>query len=525
LVGDWAIAIWQPKIRELILARDYAGIRQLFYHFGPFAVVWSNHLAPLALSGDQFNLCDEYFAGYLALWPDAHLTPYKEILSVPPGAFVQVRDRKIQVHSYWTFSPRPQLQYRDDRDYEEHFRQLFRQAVRRRLRTYSPILADLSGGLDSSSIVCVADDILEEEGAGAPSLDTFSARDSAEQGDEDFLYFRKVEEKRGRAGHHAELLGIGDELSFEYSSFDASPGFIREDLKAARSNVMRSGGYRVALSGIGGDEMLGQALDPRVQLADLLRQLNVKDLGRQLWAWALLLRRPWVQLAWDAFLLQLPASIRCRVAASSRIEPWINQGFARRQQLPIRQLDAAEGPWHWRPSVRDSYQTFRMLSRQMTHAHPSSGETRYPYLDQNLCEFLMSIPTEQLLRPGQRRSLMRRSLGQFLPAEIATRRTKSSGSRYFSVALQKHWADLEAVLASPIIGKLGYINQLPFLSALANAKNGKLSLYFLRLMKALSWELWLRYAISKGVISAPREYEQFSRGVWQNHEERVLVHK
>ena len=89
LVGDWGLAIWDSREQELILARDYMGIRHLFYYRKPRRITWCNHLVPLALCGDHFTLCDEYIAGFLASDPDAHLTPYREIRSVPPGKYVR----------------------------------------------------------------------------------------------------------------------------------------------------------------------------------------------------------------------------------------------------------------------------------------------------------------------------------------------------------------------------------------------------------------------------------------------------
>ncbi len=76
LVGDWAVSIWDPINEQLVLARDYIGIRHLFYYVRPERIVWCSHLSPLALCGDRFTLCDDYIAGYLAFHPDSHLTPY-----------------------------------------------------------------------------------------------------------------------------------------------------------------------------------------------------------------------------------------------------------------------------------------------------------------------------------------------------------------------------------------------------------------------------------------------------------------
>jgi asparagine synthase (glutamine-hydrolysing) len=508
MTGDWALVIWDSRDKELILARDFAGVRHLFYYPRPTYVIWCTHLEPLALCGDEFSLCEEYFATYIALCPEAHLTPYREVHSVPPGGFVRLHNGKISTHPYWTFDPGLTTRYKADAEYEEHFRHLFRRAVHRRLRTDSPILADLSGGLDSSSIVCVADDILMNEGAEAPTLDTFSALFLDEPGDKDPPYIGKVEDRRGRSGYHVELRDGSDSFSFEYPAFVATPEICgREDLNALKSGIIKRGGYRVLLDGTGGDEMLGQTLDPRVQLADLLRQLRLIELTKQLRAWSLLLRCPWMQLLTDALFMQLPVVLRIWHSDIAEVEPWVNEAFARKHRLSVRQLDAAKGAWFWRPSARDFFQTITGLTRQCTQAPPSWEEKRYPYLDQNLVDFLMSIPTEQLLRPGQRRSLMRRALGRILPPELLARRTKSTGGRSIAVSLSRHWDKVGDVLRSPVLSRLGYVKQAEFSEALQDVKNGKLSPSFLRLIRALFSELWLRDAIVRHVVTISPEMQ------------------
>ncbi|HEU0046033.1 MAG TPA: asparagine synthase C-terminal domain-containing protein, partial [Nitrososphaera sp.] len=372
----------------------------------------------------------------------------------------------------------------------------------RRLRTDSPILAELSGGLDSSSIVCMADDILGKAIAETPSMDTFSFWDNKEPDDDDFLFFAKVEEKRGRIGHHAELRGLGDTLSFEYPQFVASPGFgERQELKAARLEKMKLGKYRVVLSGIGGDEFLGQVLDPSIQMADLLVQFRLGALARYLKAWSLLSRRPLIQLLSRTLIMLLPTSIRSRLTQAARKESWINETFARKHRLCTYRLQAADGSYFWLPSARDSMQTHAALARQMTHTRPSTEETRYPYLDQTLIEFLTSIPTDQLLRPGERRSLVRRALKNFVPPEILARHRKAGTGRCFALALEKHWASLKSVVSAPLTSPLGYVNQAEFEAAIIAARDGHVSENILRLLKTLSLELWLREAIARRVIS------------------------
>lgn len=205
LVGDWAVSIWKPQQRELLLGADYMAIRHIFYYLKKDRISWSTDLSSLVLpANDKFHIDDDYIAGYLAHNPDAHLTPYCEIREVSAGQFVRVRDGRAVTERFWHFSPTSRIRYKTDAEYEEHFRHLFRQSVKRRLRSDSPVLAELSGGLDSSSIVCMADDILENEGAETPRLDTLSYYDKTEPSGDDWTYFQKVEAKRGRAGIHID---------------------------------------------------------------------------------------------------------------------------------------------------------------------------------------------------------------------------------------------------------------------------------------------------------------------------------
>ena len=504
LIGDWALALWNPQAQELVLARDYVGIRRIFYIAAERSITWCTHLEPLALAGSDFTLNEQYFAGYLALWPEAHLTPYRRLYSVPPGKFLRVRKREISVHTYWGFDPHTEIRYRDDRDYEEHFRFLFRQAVRRRLRSHVPILAELSGGLDSSSIVCMADDILKNKGAQTPRIDTFSSWDRNEPDEEDFRYFPLIEAKRGRVGRHVEVHSLENSSTrgyFEYTHFVGTPGFHGHPrLVTAKAEVVVGSGYRVLLSGAGGDEMSGQALDPRIQLADLLHRCKLRTFSRQIVDWGLLLRRPAIHLLWDAILLQLPGSIRARTMQSGKVDSWVKPSFAQKHRLSALLAGTEQGRWFWLPSVRDWVQTIATLSCQMTKLPAYAWETRYPYLDQSLVEFLAAIPTDQLLRTGERRSLIRRAFAGMLPEEIRTRRTKATSARFYSVALEESWNFLAPIIRDPLLARLGYINQKAFYAALVDAKNGKLGAGFLRLIKALSWELWLRDVVARGIV-------------------------
>ena len=496
--GDWAVSVWKPKEHELIFAIDYMAIRHIFYYLQRDKIWWSTDLAPLVLlSGDQFHVDERYVSGYFANEPDAHLTPYAEIREVPAGQFVVIRKGSAVVERYWRFSPRSRIRYKTDGEYEEHFRHVFRQSVRRRLRSDSPILAELSGGLDSSSIVCMADDILAKQGAQTTRLDTLSFYDKTEPLGDDWSYFPKIEEKRGRVGAHIDVGKLGIAATpLEYTQFNPLPGYLgyERNLEIERAAIVRSGGYTRVLSGIGGDEFLGGVPDPTAHLADLIVQFKLVKLGQQLIAWSLVKRRPWSHLLWQALTDLLPPSLGQYFIQQARVEPWLNKNFAGRTQLAARALDVDEHFGMLLPTRRSLTAGVLLMARKLAKWRPpllALEEICYPYLDQDLIEFVLSIPANQLLRPGERRSLMRRALFGIVPEKILSRRTKHLGARTPVVMLEKNMPELQAAFRLPISSNMGYINAYRFLEVVGKARNG-IPVPIARLLRAVSLEFWLR---------------------------------
>lgn len=503
LIGDWALSICRPNQHTIILARDYIGVKQLFYYLRGDTLLWSSHLAALVRCGDTFKVCDEYIAGYVAFKPDADLTPYDGIRSVPPGTFVVIRHSHVAHLGFWSFDPGRRTRYKTNAEYQEHYLSLLRQSVGRRLRASAPVLSSLSGGLDSSSMVCIADDLLAT-GKTEARVDTVSYYDRSEPDEDDSYYLTLVERKRGRSGFHIELNRPEDCLPFEYAAFRPVPGFaVRTEVTGAMSDIIRRGAYRVLLNGTGGDEMNAQALSISVAIADALMRFRLLPAGKDLLAWSHLTRRPLLHLLCEALLEFLPLSIRARFSSRGKLQPWIKGRFAAKYYLRARQLEDLPGIWFWRPGPRDAAQTIMTLSNDLTFSPPSTVDERYPYLDRDLVEFLTSIPFEQLLRPGKRRFLMRQALRCIVPPEILERKSKVSAMRCYSLALQKHWDKVKAALDQPITSDLHYFHSDKLKLDLMAVRNGHCPFHLVRLLKALSLELWLRDVIARGIVAAP----------------------
>ena len=277
-VGDWALSIWNPATPSLILARDAIGVRQLYYEFDHTQITWSTILDPLVLlSKRSFTINGEYLAGWYSSFPASHLTPYVGIHAVPPGCFAQLKNRKQWITKYWDFNPDHRTLYNTDFEYEGHFRRVFSNAVQRRLRSQSPVLAELSGGLDSSSIVCMADKIAHTNGYSATRVNTISYFDESEPNWDERPYFTKVEEKRARTGCHIDVRPRnGLEFFAESDQFSVAPGSAHrsDSTRQQFADCLFSNGNRIVLSGIGGDEVTGGVPTPAPELEDLWPEVS-----------------------------------------------------------------------------------------------------------------------------------------------------------------------------------------------------------------------------------------------------------
>jgi asparagine synthase (glutamine-hydrolysing) len=498
LIGDWALSLWNPIERSLVLAKDPIGARHLYYSVASDHLAWSSLLEPLVLFAErELVLDEEYIAGWLASFPDAQLTPYLAIRSVPPSCYVRLEPGRRSIRRYWDFDPSKRIRYTTDGEYEEQFRTLFMQAVRRRLRSDSTILAELSGGMDSSSIVCVADTITAQGAADTLQIDTLSYYDDSEPHWNERPYFESVERQRGRAGFHID---VGGQQSFaappEGDSFAATPGSVRgRPTRASRqfSICLASQGSRVLLSGVGGDEVMGGVPAPALELMDLLATARFATLARQLKAWALNKRKPWFHLLFEATHGFLPAAL-VGLPKYPRPAPWLDPGFVERHRVALTGYRSRVKFFGPPPAFQANVSALNMLRRQLACSAPSRNppyEKRYPYLDRDLLEFMYAIPREQVLRPGQRRFLMRRALAGIVPDEIVNRKRKAFVVRSPVAAIANEWEVLDRLSQQMVSASLGIVNARAFREALEQARQGK-EVPMIPLLRTLGLEVWLR---------------------------------
>ena len=181
------------------------------------------------------------------------------------------------------------------------------------------------------------------------------------------------------------------------------------------------------LSGIGGDEVTGGVPTPIPELEDHLARGHFRTLAHQLKVWALNKRKPWFYLLFDAARGFFPPAL-VGVPKHKRPAPWLNPAFVKRNRAALTGYEDRTKIFGPLPSFQGNVCTVDGLRRQLACSDLSSDlprEKRYPYLDRGLLEFVSAIPPEQLVRPGQRRSLMRRALIGIVPDELLNRKRKA----------------------------------------------------------------------------------------------------
>ena len=255
------------------------------------------------------------------------------------------------------------------------------------------------------------------------------------------------------------------------------------------------------LSGIGGDEVTGGVPSPAPELADLLTRARIQELAHKLKAWALIKRRPWFHLLLEAVRPFFSPNL-FGPPVHRRPASWLEPSFIGRNHAALAGSQSRLRVLGPLPTFQENLNALNSLRRQLgCSALPSEPpyDKRYPFLDRDLLEFLFAVPREQILRPGQRRSLLRRALAGIVPDEILNRKRKAYVVRSAMAAVSSGWDRLAATRHTMISTALGIVDQAKVLEALETAKRGH-EVPVVILLRTIAIEAWLRALDSRRLL-------------------------
>ena len=483
--GMWALALLDVRGDEprLILCRDHFGIKPLYYgRWGGRIVFASEIKAILADPSFPRRVNDDAMFDYLAygLFDHSSATFFDGIDAAPAASFVEIDAHGMRTERYWT----PRLSEDGSSD-PRVFRALFERAVARRLVSDVPVGTCLSGGLDSSSITVVLADLLakahRDTKSLGPRLQTFSAVFPDDSIDESG-YIDSVIEATHAVSHrvaptHRGLIAELDELvrQVEMPMVSSAPYAMWEVMRIARDHVT------VLIDGQGGDELLGgYDVYPYVYLRELFRARRLRQLIVE-------------AVRWRSVLLPLVAN---RVMGRFRGSPdvaFLTPAFRQRHARPVDDRS------HDNVKLRllqdlTRYSLPPLLRYEDRISMLNAIETRLPFLDQELVEAVLRLPTAAILDHGRSRRILREALRGLLPTAVY-RRVKKIG---FTTPEFRWFNDeqpaLLRILRSPSFTSRPYWNAPDVTRAFRAACEGKgrRSLFFWRVINA---EIWLRVYI------------------------------
>ena len=435
LRGMFAIAVWSEKEQQLLLARDRFGIKPLYYRVerqsNVLSLTFASEIKPILAvqpASPQPNLAIVYdFLAY-GLLEHTSETFFEHIEKLPPAHYMLVdREGRIELCRYWDLQVNPEIglvsRESDERE-AQGFRDAFIESVRYHLVSDVPVGSCLSGGLDSSAIVCAVDQLLRAGNARMPSTgrqSTFTSCFDNRRYDERHYASAVIEATQAQAnftfptpaGFIVELpqLLFHQEEPFGGTSIYAQWCLMRD--------IHRSG-LKVVLDGQGGDEqLLGYGKFYLFYLQTLAKQ---RRYGSFLWEGLRLGLSPgfWRRLALRRGLRYLGREW----AGLSREDALVGRGLTahfadRKQELGLN------GSLAERIELDITKFSLPVLLRyEDKNSMAFSVEARVPFVDHVFAEYVAAMPINQKLRDGWTKFVLRQGLKDLLPESIRKRKSK-----------------------------------------------------------------------------------------------------
>lgn len=442
LVGAFAFAIWDCDRHRLLCARDHIGVKPLYVVDQPETVAVASAVPPLLdVPGVDVTPNHTRIGDFLTgRFENREATFYENVERLPPGHSITVTRDEVQRRAYWSPADVEPLDTAPQAAYERRFRELFETAVADRMRAAGRVGSLLSGGLDSSSICCVAGRRQSE--TGAEPLPTVSAVFDSVPACDEREYIQAVLD----AGRFDPTFVRGDQIGpldavdtmleggsepYYPSLFMLIPGLFAEANDA---------GIDVLLNGYGGDQTMGS--DLRGHLRGLARRGRVLSLLSEVRAYAN--RYPGLStrgVLWRDVLRPLaPGPIRRTWHRRFDPEHYVanafaplNQGFAHESGLAGRLArDATSAPARSQRALRRRSLAASEPSFYLERSHVAGAltgvEPRFPYFDKRLVEFSLGLPPGQTVQNGLDRTIVRAALGDELPDAVRRRDDKAEFS-------------------------------------------------------------------------------------------------
>lgn len=521
LLGDFAFAIWDEGKRHLFCARDHFGVRQLYFHQSPSLFAFGTEIKALfALSTVPEVINERVLAEFFTYkLVDPVETVFEGIVRLPAAHAMVVSAEGCRQWRYWTPEPAKVDQNRSDEEYTDEFLSLLKEAVASRVRSIYPVGAELSGGLDSSFISCLARDQLKTE--GRLPLRTVSLVYDRFAGCDERSYIESALSTGGFESHfvHVEEQGILELMDEVYDFLDDGRASGNHHLNWLTARGAGQAGVRVLLTGQDGDSVVSHGWLLFRELAEAHRweefareaELSTRRLqaerekyhlqeqlatsrdvlnaygGPVLREWATkkrvlslfrairairkhfgvsggsILKRLRKELLYPAPVHELRQQRRLQHAGEALVPDELNRSLAAKYDLGHRlaALNMREKPVAVREAQKERLgspyvpATFEKLDH---YAAAHGVEVRHPFMDVRLVEYCLGLPARQSFNNGWARAIMRRAMQGVVPDEIRLRAGKSFLGDPYSSLLVDYDEDRAEYLMDRVDGLAAFLD-------------------------------------------------------------------
>ncbi len=432
LRGEFALVLWDEKRRRLFAARDRFGIKPLFYAWIGETLYIASEVKALFAAGVPARWDEESVYHSMMFGGHQTRTLYDDVLQVPPGYYMLVTDKHVQVSQYWDFNYPTRDQtapLRSDAAYAAEFREALEESVRIRLRADVPVGVYLSGGLDSCAVLGLA----ARHHPEPIKAFTLTLEDAAY--DEGPI----AREMAAKAGAEFHAIPIGQrELADAFTDAIAQSETVCINAhgvaKYLLSRAVRDAGYKVVLTGEGSDEILGgyphfrrdmllynrEGQDPAA-IEELLRWLEDHntvsrglllpdgEIGNLDGVKRVLGYVPsWMETFSSRAVKLRPLLSGCFLEKYGHREGEYNVVDDTDYLRQLKGRDALhQSLYLWSKTVMAGY-ILTMLGDRMEMAHSIEG--RVPFLDHKLVEVIASQPVNQKIRGMTEKFVLREAV-------------------------------------------------------------------------------------------------------------------
>ncbi len=440
-VGMWAMAIYDHQKEELVLSRDRYGIKPLYYYFSPSTgLYFASEIKQFTVLSDwraRLNPERSYDQLIYSFTDHTDETMFHGVRQIPAGTYFRSSVRKVsgdlggRIETHKWYKPGRTLFRGSFDDAAIEFRSLFERAVREHLYADVPVGTALSGGLDSSSIVCEVNRILRNNGS-ADLQQTFSSCSVYEQYSE--KQWMDIVISHTRVDAH-----------FIYPSldqvFDLTPAILWHHDEPYQSqsaflgynlfHLARSNSVKVLLNGQGADEYLGgysqfttaryAGMIKRFRFASLITDIKrSQKINNQSFPGV------FSGIAYHLLPEFVKHSLTKIMSSSDSIKEIID--LKKLGALPVHPFDQIPVPYKSVPDISDHLTFYSTLPKYLhwedRNSMAHSVEARVPFLDHRIVEFTSGLPDDFLEKEGINKRVMREALSGLIPDRIKNRRDK-----------------------------------------------------------------------------------------------------